>query len=152
MFLFTFAGVILIILTNMKTKKFFGALALAALVAGSPVALTSCDEDDVKTVLDIISLFTSGNELQGTAWISSDSSLAFEFTDSQNGNLYESSYADEQGAIAQPFTYTLDTENNKLTLVLSNGTRVYTIYAYTKGQSMTISYSGKSYKMSPITN
>lgn len=136
----------------MKTKKLFGALAMAAMVAGTPVTFTSCNEDDVKTILDIISLFTSGSELQGTAWISSDSSLAFEFTDGQNGNLYESSYADEQGAIAQPFTYTLDTDKNKLTLVLNNGTRVYTISAYTKGQSMTISYNGKTFKMSPLTD
>ncbi len=132
----------------MKMKKFFCSLAMVSLVAGSPVTMTSCDEDDVNTVLDIISLFV-GNQLQGTAWISSDNSLAIEFTDASNGYLYESSFANEQGAIAQAFTYTLDTTNNVLTLTLSSGTRRYTVTSFTQGSSLVLSYNGKTFRMTP---
>lgn len=130
-------------------KKFFSSVALMALIAGAPVTMTSCDEDDVKTVLDIISLFT-GNQLQGTAWIASDNSMAIEFLDGTNGNLYDSSHVDKDGnAIAQPFTYTLDTQNNVLTLTLSSGTRRYTVTEFTQGSKLTLTYGGTTYRLTP---
>jgi hypothetical protein len=59
---------------------------------------------------------------------------------------------DENGAIAQPFTYTLDTENNLLTITLnSGGTRQYTVTEFTAGVSLTLTYNGVTIKLKPYT-
>ena len=133
-------------------KKFFGGLALMAAFT-APVAMTSCNDDDVNTVLSIIDmLFTSTDDLAGTAWLATDSSMAIEFGSGNQGNLYDSSVMDETGAVAQPFTYTLDTQNNVLTITLnSGGTRKYTVTEFTKGVSLTLTYNGVTIKLKPYT-
>ncbi len=137
----------------MRTKKFFGSLAMMTLVAAAPVTLSSCDDDDVNTVLTIIDMiFTSSDQLAGTAWLATDSSMAIEFSSGNQGNLYDSTLMDENGAIAQPFTYTLDTENNLLTITLnSGGTRQYTVTEFTAGVSLTLTYNGVTIQLKPYT-
>lgn len=137
----------------MRTKKFFGSLAMMTLVAAAPVTLSSCDDDDVNTVLTIIDMiFTSSDQLAGTAWLATDSSMAIEFSSGNQGNLYDSTLMDENGAIAQPFTYTLDTENNLLTITLnSGGTRQYTVTEFTAGVLLTLTYNGVTIQLKPYT-
>ena len=137
----------------MKTKNYFCSIAMMALVAATPVTLTSCDEDDVKTVLDIIdTLFASTDDLAGTAWLATDNSMAIEFSSGNQGNLYDSSMMDDNGAIAQPFTYSLDTTNNILTITLnSGGTRKYTVTKFTKGVELTLTYNGVTIKLKPYS-
>jgi len=139
---------------KMKVKKFFCGLAMTTLVAGAPVTLASCDDDDVSTIINILDLlFTSTDDLAGSAWLSTDSSLALEFSNGNQGNLYDSTKMDEQGAIAQPFSYTIDTQNNVLTITLSaGGTRRYTVTEFTKGVKLTLTYNGKTIYLKPYTN
>lgn len=140
------------------SKKLIGSMAMAALMAGSPVMLTSCDEDDVKTILDIIQLFTSTDELNGTQWASYATSGGEQYISMiiafGNGQveMYSEDYVDKDGnAILQSGTYTLDTQNNVLTLNLNTGTVRYTISQYTKGSSMTITSGNKTIRLVPYT-
>ena len=119
----------------MKAKKIFGAMAMTVLMAGVPVSLTSCDDDDVNTIVSILDALLSTDDLNGTTWANyqtaSDGSqyiaLLVGFGNGQV-ELYEDSYVDKDGtAILQSGTYTLDTTNNTLTLSLDTGTRRYTI-------------------------
>lgn len=137
----------------MKMKKIFGGLAMTALIAGAPVTMTSCDEDDINTILDIISLFTSADDLANTAWITSESDYAFEFGSNGQGAYYDGyEGVDAEGnVVAQSFTYSLDTTNNKLTIVLSSGTRVYTVTEFVKGSKLTLTYNGKTIRLIPYT-
>ena len=135
-------------------KKLFGGLALTALIAGAPVTMTSCDDDDINTILDIISLFTSADDLAGTAWITSQSDYAFEFGANGQGAYYDGyEGVDAEGnVVAQSFTYTLDTTNNTLTIVLSTGTRRYTVMEFVKGSKLTLSYNGKTIYLIPYSD
>ena len=143
----------------MKIKKFFGAMAIAALVAGAPITMTSCDDDDVNTIVSILDALLSTDDLNGTTWASyqnaSDGSqyiaMIIGFGNGQV-ELYEDSYVDSEGtAILQSGTYTLDTNNNTLTLSLNTGTRRYTITSFTANSSMTLTYNGKTIKLVPYT-
>ncbi|MCR4601926.1 MAG: hypothetical protein K5683_00145 [Prevotella sp.] len=137
----------------MKIRKFFCGLALTTLAASAPATLTSCDDDDVNTIINILDLlFTSTDDLAGSAWLSTDNSLALEFSNGNQGSLYDSTKMDDQGAVAQPFTYTLDTQNNVLTITLSQGgTRRYTVTEFTKGTKLTLTYNGTTIYMKPYT-
>ena len=130
-------------------KKIFGGLAMTALIAGAPVTMTSCDEDDINTIIDVINLFMSSDDLANTAWITSESDYGFEFGTGGQG-LYYDGYdgVDADGnVIAQSFTYSLDTTNNKLTIVLSSGTRVYTVTEFVKNSKLTLTYNGKTLRL-----
>ena len=132
------------------SKKLIGSMAMAALMAGSPVMLTSCDEDDVKTILDIIQLFTSTDELNGTQWANPEYKTNFTFYLVFSNGQVLLQEADEQGsAPEQRGSYPLDTSNNVLTLNLNTGTRRYTITQYTKGSSMTITSGNKTIRLVP---
>jgi Ca2+-binding RTX toxin-like protein len=132
-------------------KKFFYSMAMAAMVAGAPMTMVSCNEDDVNTILEIISLFTNTNELAGTTWDSNDDKdrLVLDFTSATSGNLYDYTKMDNDDMVAQSFTYTLDATNNVITINLSSGTRRYTVKSFTKGSSLVLTYNGKTYNMTP---
>lgn len=143
----------------MKIKKFLSAMAITMLMAGAPIALTSCDDDDVNTIVNILDALLSTDDLNGTTWANyqnaSDGSqyiaMIIGFGNGQV-ELYEDSYVDNEGtAILQSGTYTLDTNNNTLTLSLNTGTRRYTINSFTANSSMTLTYNGKSIKLVPYT-
>lgn len=138
----------------MKMKKIFGGLAMTALIAGAPVTMTSCDEEEINTVLNLIDmLFTSADDLANTAWITSQNDYAFEFLAGGQGTYYDGyDGVDANGnVIAQSFTYSLDTTTNKLTIVLSSGTRVYTVTEFVKGSKLTLTYNGKTIRLIPYT-
>jgi hypothetical protein len=142
----------------MKMKKFFGTMAMAALVAGTPATFTSCDEDDVNTIIEIIDALLTTDDLNGTTWANYQTAggeqyiaLLIGFGNGQV-ELYEDSYTDSEGnAKLQSGTYTLDTTNNTLTLTLDTGTRRYTITEFTKGSSMTITSGNKTIRLVPYT-
>jgi hypothetical protein len=143
----------------MKVKNIFGALAMTVLMAGAPVTLTSCDDDDVTTIVSILDALLSTDDLNGTTWANyqsaSDGSqyiaLLIGFGNGQV-ELYEDSYVDKDGtAILQSGTYTLDTNNNTLTLSLDTGTRRYTITEFKANSSMTLTYNGKTIRLVPYT-
>lgn len=126
-------------------KKIYSGLAFMAMLAAPPT-LSSCSEDDVNTVLEILDLILSTNDLNGTAWITADSTQAIEFTSTTQGNYYN------QSSDPIPFTYTLDTENNILTLNFSDGTQQYTIVAFTKGEKLVLKNSkGNQITFQPFT-
>lgn len=143
----------------MKVKNIFGVLAMTILMAGAPVTLTSCDDDDVTTIVSILDALLSTDDLNGTTWANyqsaSDGSqyiaLLIGFGNGQV-ELYEDSYVDKDGtAILQSGTYTLDTNNNTLTLSLDTGTRRYTITEFKANSSMTLTYNGKTIRLVPYT-
>lgn len=113
-------------------KKFFGGLAIMTALS-APVALTSCSEDDVNTVLELLDLILGADDLANSAWITADSSMALEFGNSKDGVYY-----DVENTNGVAFSYTLDTSTNVLTLQFSNGSVQYTITAFTKNSSLTL--------------
>ena len=121
----------------MKIKKFICAIAMTLFVGGASTTMVSCDDDDVKTVLELVDmLFSSTDELAGTIWADSaqEATYAFEFDSGQSGVF---AYADEDGETQQiQFAYTLDTQNNILTIKFSDETWRFTIKEYTAGKSM----------------
>lgn len=123
----------------MKIKKFFFAIAMTLFVGGASTTMVSCNDDDVKTVLELVDmLFSSTDELAGTVWADSpnEATYAFEFDSGQSGVF---AFADENGETQQvQFAYTLDTQNNILTIKFSDETWRFTITEYTAGKSMVL--------------
>ena len=137
----------------MKTKKIISSLAITALIAGGPISMTSCSKEEINTVMGILDLlFTSSNDLAGTAWISKDKDCAFEFGYNGQGAYYDAKSVDSSGnVVTQNFTYQLDTTTNTLTISLSSGTRRYTVTEYTKNVKLTLTYNGKTIYLYPFT-
>lgn len=143
----------------MKTKKFLFSIATATVLAGAPVTMTSCDDDDVNTVLNLLDLlFTSADQLNGTTWASYGVangeqylSMIIAFGNGQV-EMYSEDYVDSNGdAILQSGTYTLDTQNNTLTLTLNTGTKVYTVTEFTQNSKLTLTYGGKTITLQPYS-
>lgn len=95
----------------------------------APVAMTSCNDDDVNTVLNILDQILSGNDLSGTGWLTKDKTTGVEFTDNTNGKWYDQSNMD-----GVAFTYTVDTKNSIVTLTFSNGSIQFTVLEFKKGE------------------
>jgi hypothetical protein len=143
----------------MKTKKFLFSIATATVLAGAPVTMTSCDDDDVNTVISLLDLlFTSADQLNGTTWASYGVangeqylSMIIAFGNGQV-EMYSEDYVDSNGdAILQSGTYTLDTQNNTLTLTLNTGTKVYTVTEFTQNSKLTLTYGGKTITLQPYS-
>ena len=137
----------------MKIKKFFGSLTMFAVMAGGSLTVSSCGSDDVlDAVLTIVDILLSPSDLSGTAWIASDNSMAFEFSNGSSGILYSENAVGEDGsAIPQSFTYTVDTSNNILTIRLSSQTLQFGIKEFEPGQSLVLTYNGYTMYFSPYT-
>lgn len=118
-------------------KKFFGGLAIMTALS-APVALTSCSEDDVNTVLQIIdALIGSTDELSNTVWYrETPSFVQFSFGTNRQGMYYD----DSTGETGLAFTYSLN--ENTLTLQFSDQTLTFTVTAYTAQSSMTLQGNG----------
>ena len=117
-------------------KKLISMMALM-LCLTVPATLTSCDDDDVQTVLNIVDqlFLQSGDELSGTQWMASDQTSAIAFGNSSDGLYFDGT--DENGL---PFTYTIGSDGSTLTFTFTNTQTVvtYTITEYTEGQTMTL--------------
>lgn len=137
----------------MKTKKFFSSVIMFTVMAGGPLTVSSCGTDDViDAVLEIVDILLTPNDLSGTAWISTDNSMAFEFTNSSNGVLYSEDSVDENGnAIAQSFTYSIDTSNNILTIRLNSRNIRFEIEEFEPKQSLVLKYNGYTMYFVPYT-
>lgn len=138
----------------MKIKKFFGSLTMFAVMAGGSLTVSSCggNDDVLDTVLNIIEELLSPNDLSGTAWIASDNSMALEFSSNSSGVLYSEDAIGEDGAaIPQSFTYTIDANNNILTIRLSSQTLQFGIKDFTPNQSLTLTYNGYTLYFKPYT-
>ena len=129
---------------------------MAVIMAGGSATMTSCDEDDVNTIVDIITQLLSTDDLNGTTWACYATANGQQYISLiigfGNGNveLYSEDYTDENGtAKLQSGTYTLDTTNNILELKLDTGTRRYTVKEFTKNTSMTLTYGSKTFKLVP---
>lgn len=117
-------------------KKILTLTALGLCLSG-PVVLTSCNDDDVQTVIDIVSkLIQSGDELSNTAWLSADSLHGIEFGSNGQGVMAD---GDTGTVIQQQFTYAVGQDGSSLTFQFSDGTvTTYTITEYTAKKSMTL--------------
>ena len=115
------------------TKKFFGGLALMTALS-APVTMTSCSEDDVNTVLEILdALIGSTDELSNTVWYrETPTFVQFSFGTGRQGMYYD----DSTGETGVAFNYTLN--ENTLTLQFSDQTLTFTVTAYTAKSSMTL--------------
>lgn len=137
----------------MKVKKFLGSITMLAVMAGGSLTLSSCGSDDViDAVLEIVDILLSPSDLSGTAWIASDNSMALEFTSNSKGTLYSADSVDEEGsAIPLPFTYSVDTNNNTLTIRLSSQTLQFTIEEFEPNKSLVLGYNGYNMYFVPFT-
>ena len=114
-------------------KKFIGGLTLMTALS-TPVAMTSCSEDDVNTVLELLdALIGSTDELSNTVWYrETPTFVQFSFGANRQGMYYD----DSTGETGIAFTYSL-TENT-LRLQFSDQTLTFTVTAYTAQSSMTL--------------
>ena len=128
-------------------KKIFTYVTALCLFS-APVAFTSCDEDDVKTALDIISYFIQdSSQLAGTAWVTQDRSVAIGFNDGTSGSL---AYATDNGSVEElDFTYSLS--GDTLTLVTNQGNLVFTVKGFTAGSSLILENSNGTFTFVPYT-
>ena len=113
-------------------KKFIGGLTLMTALS-APVAMTSCSEDDVNTVIELLdALIGSTDELSNTVWYrETPTFVQFSFGTSHQGMYYD----DSTGENGIAFTYSLN--ENTLSLQFSDQTRTFTVTAYTAQSSMT---------------
>ena len=117
-------------------------ITLTALVLclSAPVALTSCNDDDVQTVLNIVDqLFLKSNdELAGTAWLTADRAHGIEFGSGQQGLMADANST--TGEVDQrQFTYTVGSDGTSLTFTFTTGgSTTYTILAYEAKKLMTL--------------
>lgn len=137
----------------MKIKKLFSSLTMFAVMTGCPLTLSSCGGDDVlDTVIGIVDILLSPNDLSGTAWIASDNSMALEFSSSSSGVLYSEDNISEDGsAVPMSFTYTVDTSNNILTIRLSSQTLQFGIEEFEANESLILTYNGYTMYFVPYT-
>jgi len=123
----------------MMIKKFFGGLALMAAFT-APVTMTSCNDDDVNTVLNIIDQILSGNDLAGTGWLTQDKTVGVEFTDNTNGKWY-----DQSNMEGVAFTYKVDTQNSIVTLTFANGSVQFTVLQFEKGKYLVMKNNSQTF-------
>ena len=73
-------------------KKFIGGLTLMTALS-APVAMTSCSEDDVNTVIELLdALIGSTDELSNTVWYrETPTFVQFSFGTSHQGMYYDDS-------------------------------------------------------------
>lgn len=114
-------------------KKFFNYALALVLTLTSSFSLTSCDSDDVDTIVKIIALFTNGTaDIDNTAWVAMDSNgdgIALAFRGNNQGQMYDISKS--QIAEITQISYSYNSSNNILTI----GGQQYTVEAFTANQS-----------------
>lgn len=135
----------------MKIKKFICAMSMVLFMGGTSTTMVSCNDDDVKTVLELVDmLFGSTSELSNTSWVYTNTQgivvMVFNFQTGQSGALQYLDENDKEQNVQ--FSYSLDTQNNILTLTFSdNSTWRFTITEYTAGQNMTLNDGDTIYKL-----
>jgi hypothetical protein len=127
-------------------KKIFTYLLSLTLLASTSVTFTSCDDDDVDTVMQIITaLLTNGTaDIENTAWFQQDeqkNGFVYAFKAGGQGLQYQF----EKGVYTSvtPFTYSYDSSQNVLTIGGTN----YTVKAFVAQQSLTLSNGQNDYAL-----
>lgn len=121
-------------------KKIFSLVALLAVMV-APVSLTSCNDDDVKTVLNIVDqLFQSSDELSGTEWLTTDSLHYIGFNSGAQGVMVD---GDTGQVVERQFTYTMTNDENGGTTFTFNfanggGSTDYAVMAYTAKSNLSL--------------
>ena len=125
-------------------KKILTGVAMMAMLTTPPM-MTSCGDDEINAVLQIIDLLISVDDLANTAWIAEDNSVAFEFSSNKTGAYYES-------AEGIQFNYQLDTNNNTLILTFSDVTLTFTVVEFKKNEFLVLKNSnGNLIRLIPFT-
>lgn len=119
-------------------KKILSIFTFLLCAAVPTTTFTSCDEDDVKTIINIVDMifFQNSNELAGTAWQSPDKSFALVFEADGSGALYI--YSTEE---TTEFTYAITTSGNANVLTLTYGDssqEQFTVSGYEEGKSLSL--------------
>lgn len=134
-------------------KKFFMGLMLLATMS-TTVTFTSCDDDDVNTIIGLLDMILGGDDLSNTSWLSSNPAYELDFQGASQGYI---SYLDENNEVQSiAFNYSIDSENNLLILTFSDATWQFTVvefeannklvlndsegYLTTKGANITFSF------------
>lgn len=122
-------------------KKIFSLVALLAVMV-APVTLSSCDDDDVKTVLNIVEqlgLFQSSDELTGTEWLTADSLHYIGFSSGSQGAMAD---GDTGQVVERQFSYTMQNDENggtTFTFNFTDGTSTsYAVMAYTAQSNLSL--------------
>lgn len=118
-------------------KKFFAGLMLLATMS-VPVTFTSCDDDDVKTIIDLLDLIIGGDDLTNTSWLSSDSAYELDFQTGSQGYI---SFLDEDNEIQSVgFTYSISNEGETsyLTCKFSDTTWKFTVMQFEENKVLVL--------------
>lgn len=122
-------------------KKIFSLVALLCAVV-APVSLTSCNDDDVQTVLNIVDqlgLFQSNDELTGTEWLTADSLHYIGFSSGAQGVMAD---GDTGQVIERQFSYTMVNDENggtTFTFKFTDGSSTqYAVTAYTAKSNLSL--------------
>ena len=112
-------------------KKCFTFLAALCLLS-APVSLTSCDDDDVQQVMNIIDLVLGQGDVVGS-WAASaqaedGTTLTFSFTFQQNG---QGAIVVTQGTEVAQFNFTYTLSNNVITMQGEDVQRLFERTPYT---------------------
>lgn len=117
-------------------KRIFTYLFSLTLLASTSFSFISCDDDDVETVMQIITaLLTNGTaDLDNTAWAqqSQDGTYIYAFMGNQKGKIYL--YKNDKLVNSTDFTYAYDASQNVLTLAGQS----YTVQSFTAGSQMVL--------------
>ena len=112
----------------MKKILFAGLMFLATM--STTVTLTSCDDDDINTIIELLDLIIGGDDLTNTSWLSSDSAYELDFQTGSQGYI---SYLDENNEIQSVgFTYSISNEGETsyLTMKFSDATWKFTVVEF----------------------
>ena len=103
-----------------------GLMLLASMSA--PVTFTSCDDDDVNTIIGLLDLILGGDDLNNTSWVSDNPVYQLDF---QAGGQGYFSFLDETNNVQSiAFNYSIDSENSILTLTFSDATWKFTVVKF----------------------
>ena len=121
-------------------KKIFTYVLSLTLLASTSFSFISCNDDDVETVMNIITaLLTNGTaDLDNTAWAQQDQdgTYVYAFKGNQKGKIYF--YQNSQLTATADFTYAYDSSQNVLTLSDQKQSVSYTVQSFTAGSQMVL--------------
>lgn len=119
-------------------KKFFTGLMLLATLSTS-VTFTSCDDDDVNTIIELLDLIIGGDDLTNTSWLSSDSAYGLDFgTGSQGYFSYYDEETEQVQSIAFTYSITSDNETSYLTLTFSDATWKFIVVSFEETSTLVL--------------
>lgn len=110
-------------------KKFFAGLMLLATMS-VPMTFTSCDDDDVNTIIELLDLILGGDDLNNTSWVSDNPVYELDFQTGSQGYISFLDENDEVQSVGFTYSITNEGETSYLTIVFSDETWKFTVVQF----------------------